>query len=520
MKSISSVIRKINRKLYHLLVPPELYVKYYEDGTVWDECVFIESYTGQSFQGNCYYIYKALFNDQKFSNFKFYIGVLDVVGVKKTLKNRNLFDKRVKVVAKGSLEYARALTHCKYLFNNVGFSKDFIKKSKQIYVNTWHGTGPKCCGRRLNTNPDAFNLPQRNFMIADYLVCPNDHSKRLYMDDHMMPNSCVDKLIYCGYPRNTVFFDQTYQKKIRKDEDLDEKVVVFYLPTWRGQEQIKDDLRAIESIDLLAGRLKETHIFYCKLHPNLAQLSVNLKNCRRIPDKYELYELLCCADYLITDWSSVYTDFATKSDRIILYQYDRNYMLTERGLYMDFVYNTPFPVVANITELENKLFSFENCQNYDLFKNLYCPYDSINSTNDITNVVLGKTIRNALRINLIYVTRILEQSVINEMEKTIVNSNCLYVLPEGLDEAIYEYYNKYEKIKYTTYMMNPLLLPVEHRALKHCRIGAPDPLTLLAAKREVRRQWGNIQIDTLYCEELSSVPILLRIAAKNTIVYK
>ena len=68
------------------------------------------------------------------------------------------------------------------------------------------------------------------------------------------------------------------------------------------------------------------------------------------PTEVSNYEFLNCADALITDYSSVFFDFSLTKKPIILFMYDYDTYLADRGLYMD-VRSLPFRQIYKTDEL-------------------------------------------------------------------------------------------------------------------------------------------------------------------------
>lgn len=516
MTKALEIMEKIKRKINKFLTSSKLYERYFSNDVVWENAVLLESFSGQNFQGNPYYIFKELLFNSEYKNYHFYIPVIDQDEWKKKLQSRGLYQNNVHIVTYGSVKYVQALCHSKYLVNNVGFNAFFIKKDAQIYLNTWHGTGPKCCGNKLEAAPRALITPQRNFMIADYLLCPNYHTERLILDDHMLGILCKDKMRYSGYPRNTPFSDYALQKKVRKENGFGNKKIVFYLPTWRGVERIADDVKSVSEIDRIAGMLLDTHIVFCKLHPNMMQVSIPMQNCRAIPDQYELYELMCCADYLITDWSSVYTDFAIKSSNIILFQYDRDYMLNDRGLYKDFVGNTPFLVARTGEEVFVALNRDQNCAGYKDFIKLYCPYDGTGSTQAAIDVLFGaKSTLLYKTISIIYIDKRWDERTISDIREQISEDNYMFVLSNTFSDQDYLYYNNMSGMRY-------LLIQKEetvdiHKLRQNSGANMNDKTFHKKAITEIRKMWGNISIDKVYYYQSDRIPTVLAYGANQII---
>ena len=70
--------------------------------------------------------------------------------------------------------------------------------------------------------------------MSDYLLYPNEYTMNHIVEDYMFSNLSDAKILLEGYPRNEVFFDNELKEKIRKEQNLEEKQVIVYMPTWRG----------------------------------------------------------------------------------------------------------------------------------------------------------------------------------------------------------------------------------------------------------------------------------------------
>ncbi len=102
----------------------------------------------------------------------------------------------------------------------------------------------------------------------------------------------------------------------------------------------------------LDSGLKDDQVLYVNFHPILHG-AVQLDAYQHIlpfPTEVSNYEFLNCADALITDYSSVFFDFSLTKKPIILFMYDYDTYLADRGLYMD-VRSLPFRQIYKTDEL-------------------------------------------------------------------------------------------------------------------------------------------------------------------------
>lgn len=376
------------------------YVNYFDKLPINDKMILLESEHGRKINGNIFYILKYLVTSEQYQDFKIYLsawGKADADKFTTFLKDRGY--ETVKTVVVASDEYFRVLASAKFLFNDTSFTPSFIKKEGQIYVNTWHGTPIKTLGRRV-ANDIFFSNIQKNFLDADYLTYPNEYTRKHIIADYMLENIATNsKTVLCGYPRNEIFFDLDHAKEIRKNEDLNEKKIYAYMPTFRGVARnantSRNDAYLLYYLCELDKMLQEDEILYTNLHP-LAKKNINFdefQHIRSFPEEYETYEFLNAVDVLITDYSSVFFDFACTRKKIILFPYDKELYLADRGLYFD-MDCLPFPQVFDLEQLLQEL---RTEKQYDdtAFLEKFCSFESIEASALLCDFVILKQ-RNGL----------------------------------------------------------------------------------------------------------------------------
>ncbi len=356
---------------------------------LWDNVVVFESKAGKDIAGNIFYLIKEL-SKPEYSEYKavlileksyheYYSALFCKYGIKCPLLVR----------PKGK-PYRDYLARGKYLFNDTTFPAWFIKREGQIYTNTWHGTPFKMMGRKVENRAYAIGNVQRNFLISDFLIYPNDYMKEKFFEDYMLTNLYKGRAMMSGYPRNSIFFDSKRGEQVKSELGLENKIMAVYMPTWRGTLTDKKDTLQLEDASayfhLLDKKLSDNEVFYVKFHIFTAAKFKfeDYEHIRPIPEGYETYDLLNAADVLVTDYSSVFYDFANSRKKIVLFTYDRSEYLDERGLYVP-IESFPFPRVDTVDELVSQI---RSPKNYDdsAFIAQYCKYD--------TNTAPGKVLHN------------------------------------------------------------------------------------------------------------------------------
>ena len=356
-----------------------------------ERAVFLESKGGKDIAGNIFYLVRELCGGQ-FADFTVYLaaGASMVEPFEALLARYKISG--VHFVKTGSKEYRLRLATAKYLFNDTTFPAWFIKREGQVYLNTWHGTPFKMMGRDVWNRAYAIGNVQHNFQIADYLLYPNDYMKEKMMGAYMLHNTFKGKALLEGYPRNSVFFSQEGTDVLREELGLSGKRVAVYMPTWRGVLTNKKSDIQMEAAQcyfyLLDKLLADDEIFFVKFHIFTAKKFdfAEYKHIRPFPEGYETYSVLNMADVLVTDYSSVFYDFANSHKKIVLFTYDRDEYLDERGLYVP-LDSFPFPQAGTVDEL---LAAIRSPKEYDdaAFCEKYCHYDNPQAANRILRHVL------------------------------------------------------------------------------------------------------------------------------------
>ncbi len=248
--------------------------------------------------------------------------------------------KEVRLLPIKSVAYHKTLATAKYLINNVTFPAYFIRREGQIYLNTWHGTPLKTLGKSdRNGLRDMINS-ERNFLQATHLLFPNEYTKEKMFADYNLEKLFVGKSLTCGYPRNDVFFDKDEREKKREAYGLKDIKVYAYLPTWRGadtENRSQAEVNLEEMFWQIDRNLPNNTKLFVKLH-QLASKQLSLEEYEHIaafPENTDTYTFLNCVDVLITDYSSVAVDFAVSGREVVLFMYDHDNYMRERGFYVD-----------------------------------------------------------------------------------------------------------------------------------------------------------------------------------------
>lgn len=311
--------------------------------------VLLEQQNGLSLDGNIYCILRELLSDRRYDEYTvhFVASATMAEAFRKELASRGL---DVHLLIRDTHEYVRALATCSILITDNTLPGYYVKRPGQKLVNTWHGIPLKTLGRSEAIDAIETGNVQRSQALADYLLMPNPLMEQRFIRDYMLQGLSSGTVIPLGYPRNEAF--------LHRQRRHDGHRRYAWLPTFRGVGSQRghgtSDMPGF--LDQLDALLDDEETLYLKLHlVEQEQLDLSrYKHIEPVPTYCELYEFLATCDALATDYSSVMFDVTLGGIKVVLFPYDKETYLAERGLY-DSLDTLPFPQVQSTEELVREL---------------------------------------------------------------------------------------------------------------------------------------------------------------------
>ena len=376
-------------------LPP--YHRYVEqlDLPLWEKTCLFEGGVGKNLNGNMFALLRVLQATPSFASYEPVLSVVESLlsTARKRLSSYGL--ENVRLVASESDGYNECLARAKYLFSDNTFPAYFTKRPDQVYANTWHGTPLKRLGLSDIANSlRTFANVQKNLLTADYLLFPNEYTRDAFMDDYSLAPFFAGKSVLGDYPRNDVFSDPHIYTRVRETEGIStDQQVIAYMPTWRGagrtadeEGQIADATRLLTELDQL---LHDDQALYVNLHFAVqGKLDFSeFSHIRPFPAQYETYDFLAACDLLVTDYSSVMFDYAVTGRPIVLFAYDEDTYMTEKGTYFPYR-SLPFPIAATTNELVRLLEDKSDTAAYEAFRQKFCTYHTGHAAHDVLTLAL------------------------------------------------------------------------------------------------------------------------------------
>src|SRR5690625_4026143 len=164
---------RIKRLIKFILNPIALYLKrdiwylrmkyvQYLEKPIYDKTILFEAYLGESITGNSLALFEEIYNDSRFSEYRFIWSSTNPKSEKKELDKY----KNVKLVKKGTIAYVKYLARSKYLVTDTTFPHYFNKRKDQTYIMAWHGTPYKTIRSEEHTS----ELQSRGHLVCRLLL--------------------------------------------------------------------------------------------------------------------------------------------------------------------------------------------------------------------------------------------------------------------------------------------------------------------------------------------------------------
>lgn len=242
-------------------------------------------------------------------------------------------------------------------------------RKKQLTISTWHGGGAyKKMGVSMSSGKCQYKIHRMIANNTKYAIASCRAFESAFRQGYLVDES---KYLRIGMPRNDVFFNTDAvlknTDKVKRHLSLDKNAfVVLYAPTWRNSFKtpsfdllldcdmlvnvVKSKYRVNNVVVLFRGH----HLFNNLLGNKDAAFS-SMINVSAYPD---MQELLCAADMLISDYSSVVWDYSFLYRPCFLFVPDIDKYSNNQGYYTP-IAEWGFPLAESNMKLYESICSFD-----------------------------------------------------------------------------------------------------------------------------------------------------------------
>ncbi|MCA1026832.1 bifunctional glycosyltransferase family 2 protein/CDP-glycerol:glycerophosphate glycerophosphotransferase [Cytobacillus kochii] len=353
--------------------------------------VVFESFLGKNYSDSPKNLYEYMLLNNKDFNFVWIFN------------ERKRIPGNAKQIKRFSLKYYYYLATSKYWVSNSRMPLHLNKREGNIYLQTWHGTPLKKLVFDMNevysANPKYKEHFYKQSRRWDYLIAANKYSSDIFKRAFKFEK----RMLEFGYPRNDVLHHpdkDLFSIKVKRKLNIPlDKKIITYAPTWRDDDfyapgkykfQLKLDLEKMKQT------LGDEYVILLRMHYFIADNidTSNFKDFVFNLSKYDdIADLYLISDILITDYSSVFFDYANLKRPILFYTYDlEKYRDTLRGFYIDMEKEVPGPLLKTTDEIINAIQNIDKVQaeflpKYEAFYEKYCSWENGNASEKIVDEV-------------------------------------------------------------------------------------------------------------------------------------
>ena len=315
-----------------------------------------------NFSGNAKALYDYMNNNYK--------GKFELLWVIDKKEDYELLKNKVNCIMYPSSKFNKIFKNFNIIFTTHGQLMN-EKKKNQIYINLWHGIGPKKAGYLLDENKMA---PQdKEYLLkmrrtTDYMICPTVFWQYVFSSLFKYSSS---RVLPIAYPKldDIVYSDGNENLKKLLNENVSKyKKIILYAPTFKKGLGRKDesanaynlfDLEKYDESVLLNYLKKENYLLLIKYHPSEETkfkkiINSNVKYITESmlrQNNLNINNILSGTNILITDYSSLGVEYTILDKPLIYLNNNINEYKKNRGIIFDSSDFWMENKASNITEL-------------------------------------------------------------------------------------------------------------------------------------------------------------------------
>ncbi|MGN0521366.1 MAG: CDP-glycerol glycerophosphotransferase family protein [Eubacterium sp.] len=368
-----------------------------------ERVILFSTFDGRSYGDSPKAIYEYMLNDPRFEDYKFVWAFRNPKQFTFILDNPDTY-----ITTVNTRDYEKTCATAKYWIYNYRMSDHIYPKDDQVYIQLWHGTPLKRLGYDISVSDNAMNskseIREKYRVDAEkfkYILAPSHFAAEKFISAWNLKNvGREDTILELGYPRNDFLINYTQKDidEIKKSLNLpDGKKYILYAPTWRDNQHkagVGYVYKTEVDFDILREELGEEYIILFRAHYLVAnsfdfeRYSGFVYDVSRVNDINHLYVI---SDMLITDYSSVFFDYANLKRPEIFYMYDLEAYGSEiRGFYIE-LDELPGPIVKTVDELIGAIKNADNDkynEKYEAFNKKFNYLDDGNAAKRVVEAII------------------------------------------------------------------------------------------------------------------------------------
>ena len=289
--------------------------------------------------------------------------------------------------------FAKLLT-AKVVVTSGAYAPWFAFRKDQYVINTWHGGG--AYKKIENDKAGANFLTERRvqFLSQNVTLFLSSCQKAT---DYLIRQAFMyqGEVMNCGLPRNDFLVKgetATARAKVQKHFGFaDNDKVLLYAPTYRESTgEIIFDSDALQQQLAKSGENWHILTHVHRYEDEQSSISIEGNSATDASGYPDVQELLCVADLLITDYSSIIWDYSLLMRPCCLYVPDLEEYLATTGFYVD-IHKWPFPLLSSWEDLTAFVINYnlpEIKENIRQHHNFMGSFEKGNACADVTKRIL------------------------------------------------------------------------------------------------------------------------------------
>lgn len=291
--------------------------------------IVFNSFGGKKYDDSPKAIYSKMLEDQRFNDYKFVWA----------FSNPATFSiPRGNIVKVDSIQYYKAVLKARVWITNTTMTRALgFTGINTFSLNTWHGSAIKKIGT------DAINegtFVSKNSNFDSIFLAQGVYDRSVFSQAF---NISKEKIKIIGLPRND---ELAVPKSLSEINSIKEKLsiplekkVILYAPTFR--EYVREGSACILDLPIDFEKWKKTleeeYVLLIRAHHAIIKtMSIVENNFIKDVSIYpHLNDLMIVSDILISDYSSIFFDYAIQGKPMFCFSYDYDQYEKERGMYFD-----------------------------------------------------------------------------------------------------------------------------------------------------------------------------------------
>lgn len=296
-----------------------------------EKLIFFVAYGGRKYDDSPKAIYEMMLLDQRFDDFKLVWAFINPC---------NYSLPRGEKIKIDTIRYYKTLLCARVWVTNSSMTRGLsISGIHTFELNTWHGSAIKHLGKDIDNGGKSFSSKGVKNMNR-IMLAQGGYDVSILSNAFGIP---ANDFRITGLPRNDVLANLCQERQSAVKEKLGlplNRKIILYAPTFREYDKDNNNNVVLAPpIDLEKWKIKlgEEYVLLLRAHYEVAKVMGIKDNdfVRNVSSYPNLNDLMIASDILISDYSSIFFDYAIQGKPMLCFAYDYERFVRERGVYFD-----------------------------------------------------------------------------------------------------------------------------------------------------------------------------------------